>query len=84
MPDSGGVYLVPAFVGLGAPYWDPYARGTIVGLTRDTHGRATSRAPRVDSMAYQTRDVLDAMQRDAGMHARPSSRSTAARPSTTR
>jgi glycerol kinase len=64
--DAGGVYLVPAFVGLGAPYWDPYARGTIVGLTRDTTIAHVARAA-VESMAYQTRDVLDAMQKDAGI-----------------
>jgi glycerol kinase len=64
--DSGGVYLVPAFVGLGAPYWDPYARGTIVGLTRDSRIGHVARAA-VESMAYQTRDVLDAMQKDAGI-----------------
>src|SRR6185436_16472274 len=64
--DSGGVYLVPAFVGLGAPYWDGYARGTIVGLTRDTSIHHVARAA-LDSMAYQTREVLDAMQKDAGI-----------------
>ena len=64
--DAGGVYLVPAFVGLGAPYWDPYARGVIVGLTRGTTIGHVARAA-VESMAYQTRDVLDAMQRDAGL-----------------
>jgi glycerol kinase len=64
--DAGGVYLVPAFVGLGAPYWDPYARGTIVGLTRDTRIGHVARAA-VESMAYQSRDVLDAMQKDAGI-----------------
>ena len=66
VPDAGGVYLVPAFVGLGAPYWDPYARGVIVGLTRGTSIGHVARAA-VESMAYQTRDVLDAMQRDAGL-----------------
>jgi len=64
--DSGGVYFVPAFVGLGAPYWDPYARGTIVGITRGTTAAHIARAA-VDAMAYQTRDVLDVMQRDAGV-----------------
>jgi glycerol kinase len=64
--DSGGVYLVPAFVGLGAPYWDPYARGVIVGLERSTTVGHIARAA-VESMAYQSRDVLDAMQRDAGI-----------------
>jgi glycerol kinase len=66
VPDSDGVYLVPAFVGLGAPYWDPNARGVIVGLTRGTSIGHVARAA-VESMAYQTRDVLDAMQRDAGL-----------------
>jgi glycerol kinase len=64
--DSGGVYLVPAFVGLGAPHWDAYARGTLVGLTRDSTIGHIARAA-LDSMAYQTRDVLDAMQRDSGV-----------------
>jgi glycerol kinase len=64
--DSGGVYLVPAFVGLGAPHWDAYARGTIVGLTRDSGVAHVARAA-LDSMAYQTRDVLDAMQKDSGV-----------------
>jgi glycerol kinase len=66
VPDSGGVYLVPAFVGLGAPYWDPHARGTIVGLTRDSRIEHIARAA-VDAMAYQTRDVLEVMQEDAGL-----------------
>ena len=66
VPDSGGVYLVPAFVGLGAPHWDAYARGAIVGLVRDSGIAHIARAA-VESMAYQTRDVLDAMQKDAGM-----------------
>jgi glycerol kinase len=66
VPDADGVYLVPAFVGLGAPYWDPYARGTIVGLTRKTTVSHVARAA-LDSMAYQTRDVLEAMQRDASL-----------------
>jgi glycerol kinase len=66
VPDSDGVYVVPAFVGLGAPYWDPYARGAVLGLTRNTKAAHLARAA-VESMAYQTRDVLDAMQRDAGL-----------------
>jgi glycerol kinase len=66
VPDSDGVYLVPAFVGLGAPYWDPYARGTIIGLTRNTTVSHVARAA-LDAMAFQTRDVLEAMQRDAGL-----------------
>jgi glycerol kinase len=65
-PDSGGVYFVPAFVGLGAPYWDPEARGTIVGITRGTKREHIARAA-LESIAFQTCDVLDAMQRDAGM-----------------
>jgi glycerol kinase len=63
VPDSGGVFLVPAFVGLGAPHWDPYARGTIVGLTRGS-GRAQLVRAAVESMAYQTRDVVEAMEND--------------------
>jgi glycerol kinase len=65
VPDSGGVFLVPAFVGLGAPHWDPYARGTIVGLTRGS-GRTQLVRAAVESMAYQTRDVVEAMQIDLG------------------
>jgi glycerol kinase len=66
VPDSGGVYFVPAFIGLGAPYWDPHARGTIVGLTRGTTKGHLARAA-VEAMAFQTRDVLDAMQSDASV-----------------
>jgi glycerol kinase len=66
IPDTGGVYVVPAFVGLGAPYWDQYARGTIVGLTRGT-GRAHVVRAALESIAYQTRDVLDAMRADSGL-----------------
>ena len=65
VPDSGGVYLVPAFAGLGAPHWDAYARGTIVGLTQGS-GRAQLVRAAVEAMAYQTRDVVEAMERDAG------------------
>ena len=61
--DAGGVYLVPAFTGLGAPHWDPDARGTIVGLTRGS-GRAEIARAGLDSVAYQTRDLLDAMAAD--------------------
>jgi glycerol kinase len=61
--DAGGVYLVPAFTGLGAPHWDPDARGTIVGLTRSS-GRAEIARAGLDSVAYQTRDLLDAMAAD--------------------
>jgi glycerol kinase len=63
VPDTGGVYLVPAFTGLGAPYWDPDARGTLVGLTRGS-GRAEIARAGLDSVAYQTRDLLDAMAAD--------------------
>jgi glycerol kinase len=65
VPDSGGVFLVPAFVGLGAPHWDAYARGTIVGLTPGS-GRAQLVRAAVEAMAYQTRDVVEAMERDTG------------------
>ena len=64
--DSGGVYLVPAFVGLGAPYWDPYARGAILGITRGTTGAHIALAA-IESMAFQSRDLLEAMQRDSGV-----------------
>jgi glycerol kinase len=63
--DTEGVYVVPAFTGLGSPYWDPYARGTIVGLTRGL-GRAHLARAVLESMAYQTRDVIDAMKDVAG------------------
>ena len=66
IPDSEGVYFVPAFVGLGAPYWDPYARGALLGLTRAT-GRAHVVRAVLESMAYQTVDVLELMQREAGV-----------------
>ncbi len=65
-PDTGGVYFVPAFAGLGAPYWDPEARGTIVGLTRGTTAGHIARAA-LQSIAYQTMDVLKAMEADAGV-----------------
>ena len=65
LSDAGGVYLVPAFVGLGAPHWDPFARGTIVGLTRGS-GRAQLVRAAVEAMAFQTRDVVEAMERDSG------------------
>ena len=64
--DSHGVYLVPAFVGLGAPYWDPYARGTIVGITRGTTAGHIALAA-LESMAFQSRDLVEAMQRDSGL-----------------
>ncbi|MFZ4814149.1 MAG: glycerol kinase GlpK [Phototrophicaceae bacterium] len=66
IPSTEGVYMVPAFAGLGAPYWDQYARGTIVGLTRGT-GRAHLVRATLESMAYQTRDVVDAMLADGGL-----------------
>ena len=64
--DNGGVYLVPAFAGLGAPHWDPYARGTIVGITRGTTSGHLARAA-LESIAYQVTDLLDAMQADSGI-----------------
>jgi glycerol kinase len=69
VPDSGGVVLVPAFVGLGSPWWDPYARGTVAGITRGTTRAHLARAI-VESMAYQTRDVVEAMARAAGREVR--------------
>lgn len=66
VPDTGGVYLVPAFVGLGAPYWDAYARGVICGLTRGTSRAHLARAT-LEAICYQTRDVLEAMAADAGL-----------------
>lgn len=67
--DSGGAYLVPAFAGLGAPYWDQYARGTIVGMTRGTGSAHIARAA-LDSICYQTLDVLSAMNADSGIDIR--------------
>ena len=64
--DNGGVYLVPAFAGLGAPHWDPYARGTIVGITRSTTSGHIARAA-LESIAYQVADLLDAMAADSGI-----------------
>jgi glycerol kinase len=66
VPDNGGVYLVPAFAGLGAPHWDAYARGTIVGLTRGSTAGHIARAA-VESIAYQVSDLLAAVHRDAGI-----------------
>ena len=66
VPDTGGVYLVPAFVGLGAPYWDDRARGAVVGLTRGTRREHVVRAT-LESIAYQTRDVLECVERDSGI-----------------
>lgn len=64
--DTGGVYVVPAFAGLGAPYWDQYARGTIVGVTRGTNKEQFIRAT-VESMAYQVSDLIHAMEQDSGI-----------------
>ena len=75
---SDGVYLVPAFTGLGSPWWDPYARGTIVGITRGTTRAHLARAV-VEAMAFQTRDVVDAMSARSGRPVRRAARSTAAR-----
>jgi glycerol kinase len=66
VPDNGGVYFVPAFAGLGAPYWDPHARGTISGITRGTTQSHIARAA-LEAIAYQSADVIDAMQRDSGV-----------------
>ena len=65
--DTDGVYLVPAFAGLGAPHWNQYARGTIFGLTRGSSNAHIARAA-LDSIAYQTYDVLKAMEADSGIH----------------
>ena len=66
VPDNGGIYVVPAFAGLGAPHWDPYARGTIVGITRGTTAGHIARAA-VESIAFQVADLLSAMKDDAGI-----------------
>ena len=66
VPDAGGTFLVPAFVGLGAPHWDPYARAAYLGITRGTTKAHLARAA-VEAMAYQTRDVVDAMTADTGV-----------------
>jgi glycerol kinase len=66
VPDTGGVYFVPAFVGLGAPHWDPYARGILVGLTRGTTRAHIARAA-LEAIAYQSRDVLDTMTDEADL-----------------
>ncbi len=66
VPDTGGVYFVPAFVGLGAPHWDAYARGTMVGITRGTNRHHVVRAA-LEAIAYQTRAVVDAMAEDSGL-----------------
>ena len=69
MSDTGGVYFVPAFVGLGAPYWDMDARGALTGITRGTTRAHVVRAA-LESMAYQTRDVVECMARDSGIRPR--------------
>ncbi|MDP3670339.1 MAG: glycerol kinase GlpK [Telluria sp.] len=66
VPDNGGVFLVPAFVGLGAPHWDPYARGTLVGMTRGTNRGHIARAA-LEAIAYQSAELLGAMQKDAAL-----------------
>jgi len=66
VPDNGGVYMVPAFTGLGAPHWDPYARGAIFGLSRGTTAAHLARAA-LESIAFQSADLLSAMERDAGI-----------------
>jgi glycerol kinase len=66
VPDCGGVYLVPAFAGLGAPHWDQYARGTITGLTRGTTAGHIARAA-LEGIAFQVADVLDVMREDSGI-----------------
>ena len=67
--DSGDVYVVPAFTGLGAPHWDPHARGTIIGITRGTKAAHIARAS-LESIAYQVSDLLEAMQQDSGIPVR--------------
>jgi glycerol kinase len=66
VPDNGGVYLVPAFAGLGAPHWDSYARGLMIGMTRGTTSAHLARAA-LESIAYQSADVLEAMKQDADL-----------------
>ena len=69
VPDTGGVVFVPAFSGLGAPHWDPYARGTLVGISRGTGAAHIARAA-LEGIALQNADVMQAMQADAGMQIR--------------
>lgn len=66
VPDTGGVYIVPAFTGLGAPYWDMYARGIIAGITRGTKREHVIRAV-LESIAYQSRDIFEVMTADSGI-----------------
>jgi glycerol kinase len=81
MPDNGGVYLVPAHTGLGAPYWDPFARGALFGMTRGTTRAHIARAA-LEAIAFQSADVLLAMEKDAG-HGLRELRVTAVRPTMT-
>ena len=69
VPDNGGVYLVPALTGLGAPYWDPYAKGTVTGITRGTTAAHIARAA-LEGIAFETMDIVDAMRKDAGISLR--------------
>ena len=69
VPDNGGVYFVPALTGLGAPYWDQYARGAIVGITRGTTAQHLTRAA-LEGICYQVHDVLEAMENDVHFHAK--------------
>ncbi len=69
VPDTEGVYLVPAFAGLGAPHWNPHARGTVFGMTRGTRDAHIARAA-LESIAYQTYDVLQSMEADSGIRIR--------------
>ena len=69
VPDSGGLFLVPAFAGLGAPHWDPYARGMAIGITRGTTAAHLARAT-LESIAFQVADLLEAMRRDSGIELR--------------
>ncbi len=66
VPDTQGVYMIPAFVGLGAPYWDMYARGALFGITRGVNRNHIVRAV-LESIAYQTRDILEVMKEDSGI-----------------
>ena len=81
VPDTGGVFLVPAFAGLGAPHWDMYARGALVGLTRGT-GRAQIIRAAEEAIAYQCCDLVAAMQADSGQPDLRCCASMAARPPT--
>ena len=82
VPDTNGCYVVPAFTGLGAPHWDQYARGTIVGITRGVNRSHIIRAT-LDSLAYQTYDVLKAMEADASMRMKSLKVTAAPAPTTT-